>query len=157
MNQEEYTGLKNFAAIVFSLVLVLGLYIAYRYQKTPTAARLHSIQDLSKLLSSKCTLSSGSFLGASSGNIYIHKGKIRQDVRVIEGGEEKIVHGLFTGEDNGTIRIWFDDSAYGLIVTNVYANGGFNVADGSILCEPWWIVNGDAFLVPYDITFHSTQ
>jgi hypothetical protein len=157
MNREEHTGLKNFAAVAFFLVLLAGMYFVYRYRKNPTQGDLHSIQDLAALPSSKCTVSSGSFLGASGGNIYIHDGKIRQDVKVINGGEEKMVHGMFSGEDNGTIHIWFDDSPDGIIVTNVYANGGFNVADGTVSCTPWWIVNGNAFILPVDISFKSGQ
>lgn len=150
------SSVKNLITFVVFVILVgLGYYL-YRQQVNPSAADLVNVRKLSSLPASICQISKADFTGASVAVVHVAKGKMRTDAKVIgKGGEPKVIHIIYSDENNGTLHTWFEGDEYGAVSTNTYAQGGFSVPEGAAACSPWWLPDTSVFTVPLNVIFVS--
>ncbi len=157
MDRIDHSGIKNAVIILLLLVLMGAGYVIFRRVQNPSIAALARISKIGALPSTICTISSGSFQGSTTGKVYISRGKMRVDGRVVvNGGAERLVHIISSDENGGTLYTWFDGDTNGVTGTNTYAQGPFSVANVTG-CSPWWFPNSATFQIPDTVTFSSAQ
>ncbi len=130
---------RTIVALIFIILLGLGLYAYIRYQQVPNDINPGDPAAFAKAQPATCTFSGGSFDGSLSGTEYVANGNFRADYSGYVQGQLYSYH-LIVHQD-GSYGYWSDQENAPIVIVNANGENGAH-------CSPWWWPNGSVFVIP---------